>query len=839
MPDQQLIMPVLGMTCANCVATVERSAKKIEGVREAVVNFGTEKVTVIYDPARATPQAVIDRIAKAGYEVPTATLELPITGMTCANCAATIERTLGKKVPGIVQASVNFATEKATVKYIPGAVTRADMIAAVERAGYGVVAAESEEELVDAEKLAREREIKDQTRKLWVGLIFTLPLFLFSMARDFGLVGHWAHAAWVNYLFWVLATPVQFYTGRDYYVGGFKSLRNRSANMDVLVALGSSVAYFYSVIITTGFLGGHVFFETSAAIITLIKVGKLLEVQAKGKTSQAIKALIGLQAKTARVERNGAEVDIPVEQVQTGDIVIVRPGEKIPVDGRVIGGHSAVDESLLTGESLPVDKKVGDDVIGATLNKQGLLKIEATKVGKETALAQIVRLVEAAQGSKAPIQALADKVSAIFVPVVIVIALLTFMAWLAGGAGFTPALVRLVAVLVIACPCALGLATPTAIVVGMGQGAVQGILFKNSAALQQAHRLDVVVLDKTGTITKGEPAVTDVMISDRWSVASSQPLAVMSGSQPSPPAEMTTSTGYQKSELLRLAASAERGSEHPLGEAVVRQAYEAGLTLSEPARFEAIAGHGVAAEVEGRRVLLGNLRLMQREGIVLNGLGTEAQQLQNQAKTTMWVAIDGQAAGIIGIADTIKEGSREAVANLKQMGLVVVMLTGDNEATAQAIAAEVGIDRVLAEVLPGDKATNVAKLQEEGLVVGMIGDGINDAPALAQADVGIAIGTGADVAMETAGITLISGDLRGVTRAIRLSRATMRLIKENLFWAFAYNVVLIPVAAGALAFFPGLPAYLRELHPIAAAFAMALSSVTVVGNSLRLRRVKL
>ena len=824
--QQQLTMPVLGMTCANCVATVERSAKKVEGVSEAVVNFGTEKVTISYDPAQATPQAVIDRISKAGYEVPTATLELPITGMTCANCAATIERTLGKKVPGILEAVVNFATEKATVKYIPGTVTRADMVAAIERAGYGVVQTDTAADPIDAEKAAREHDIQEQTRKLWVGVIFTLPLFLLSMARDLGLLGMWAHAAWVNWLFLALATPVQFYTGWDYYVGGFKSLRNKSANMDVLVALGSSVAYFYSIVILTGLLAGHVYFETSAAIITLIKIGKLLEVRAKGKTSEAIKALMGLQAKTARIERDGVEIDIPIDQVQVGDLVIVRPGEKVPVDGVVINGHSAVDESLLTGESLPVDKKVGDEVIGATINKEGLLKIEATKVGRETALAQIIRLVETAQGSKAPIQALADKVSAIFVPAVMVIAAITFVIWLATGADFTTALVRLVAVLVIACPCALGLATPTAIVVGMGKGAAQGILFRSSAALERAQRLQAVVLDKTGTITKGQPEVTDVIVNSE----------VKSGNSP---------LAIDNSQLLLLSASAERGSEHPLGAAIVRAAQSQGLSLGELAGFQAIPGHGIVATVAGRKLLVGNHRLMEREQVTLNGLDSAAQKLQNQAKTAMWVAVDNQAAGLIGIADTIKDGSREAITTLKKLGLQVIMMTGDNQATAQAIAAEAGIDpttgsdRVLAEVLPGDKAAHVAALQAEGLVTAMVGDGINDAPALAQADVGIAIGTGADVAMETATVTLVGGDLRGVARAIHLSRATMQIIKQNLFWAFAYNVLLIPIAAGALAIFPGLPIYLRELHPIAAAFAMAFSSVTVVTNSLRLRRVSI
>jgi len=596
-------------------------------------------------------------------------------------------------------------------------------------------------------------------------------------------------------------------------VGAYKSLRNRSANMDVLVALGSSVAYFYSIVVMTGALGGHVYFETSAAIITLIKVGKLLEVRAKGKTSEAIKALMGLQAKTARVERDGVEVDIPTDQVQVGDIVIVRPGEKVPVDGTVMSGQSTVDESLLTGESLPVDKKVGDEVIGATINKQGLLKIEATKVGRETALAQIVKLVEEAQGSKAPIQALADKVSAIFVPAVIGIALVTFVIWMAISGDFTTALVRMVAVLVIACPCALGLATPTAIVVGMGKGAAQGILFRSSAALERAHELQAIVLDKTGTITRGEPAVTDVLNSQ--------------------------TTHASQSEILQLAASAERGSEHPLGEAIVQAAQAQNLTLSDPAGFEAITGHGVSAEVNGHQVLLGNLRLMERENVALNGLREKAVGLQNEAKTAMWVAVDGQATAVIGIADTIKDGSKEAIGELKSLGLQVIMMTGDNQATAQAIAAEAGIERVLAEVLPGDKSANVAKLQKEGWGTGMVGDGINDAPALAQADVGIAIGTGADVAMEAAEVTLISGDLRGVSKAIRLSRATMRTIKENLFWAFAYNVVLIPVAAGVLAYFPNVPTFLQSLHPIAAAFAMAFSSVTVVSNSLRLRRAKI
>lgn len=821
--QKQLTLPVLGMTCANCVASVERNAKKATGVLDATVNYASEKVTVSYDPALADVQSitgdVIARIERAGYNVPTAEIELPLLGMTCANCAATIERRL-KKTEGVLEATVNYASEKATVRYTPGVTNRALLVAAVRQAGYDVVEMAAGEDVEDAEAAARESEIRHQWQRLIIGIIFSLPLFLLSMARDLSLIGEWSHAPWVNWLFLLLATPVQFYVGKDYYVGGYKSLRNGSANMDVLVAMGSSVAYFYSVAILlaksfwqSDALGMHVYFETSAVIITLIVLGKLLEARAKGRTSEAIKKLIGLQAKTARVVRRGEEVDIPIEEVVAGDVVVVRPGEKIPVDGTITDGRSTVDESMITGESLPVEKRVGDAVIGATINKQGLFRFEATKVGKETALAQIIKLVEQAQGSKAPIQRVVDQVAAYFVPFVIGLAALTFIVWLLTGAGFVPALIRLTAVLVIACPCAMGLATPTSIMVGVGKGAEHGILFKNSAALEQAHKLQAVVLDKTGTITKGEPAVTDVVASSSGTASSE--------------------------ELLRLAASAERGSEHPLGEAIVRSAQEKGLLLSQPAAFEGIAGHGVRAEVDGRSILLGNLRLMHREKVALNGLEPKATELQNQAKTAMWLAIDGQASAIIGVADTVKEGSREAIAALKELGLLVVMMTGDNQATAEAIANEVGIDRILAEVLPGDKADHVARLQEEGYSVAMVGDGINDAPALAQADVGIAIGTGTDVAMETADVTLMRGDLRSVPQAIRLSKMTMRNIKQNLGWAFGYNIALIPIAAGILAPFAWAPDWMRELHPILAAGAMAFSSISVVSNALRLRSFKL
>jgi len=602
-------------------------------------------------------------------------------------------------------------------------------------------------------------------------------------------------------------------------VGAYKSLRNGSANMDVLVVLGSSAAYFYSIAVLIALtlgstaLGMHVYFETSAMIITLIVLGKLLEARAKGHTSKAIKKLMGLRAKTARIMRDGVEYDVPIEEVVIGDIIIVRPGEKIPVDGQVIDGRSEVDESMITGESMPVAKQAGDEVIGATINRHGMLTFEATKVGKDTALAQIIRMVEQAQGSRAPIQRLVDKVAAVFVPVVIVLAILTFIIWMSVSGEFTTALIRMIAVLVIACPCAMGLATPTSIMVGVGKGAEYGILFKNSAALEQAHKITTVVLDKTGTITKGELAVTDVIASGSSSIT--------------------------EDEILRLAASAERGSEHALGEAIVKQAEKQGLALSMPANFQAVVGHGVAAMVDDRQILLGNLRFMRQENVALNGLEAGAQRLQNEAKTAMWLSVDGQASAIIGVADTIKEGSAEAIAYMHELGLSVVMMTGDNEATAKAIAGEVGVDRVLAEVLPGDKASQVAHLQEEGHLVAMVGDGINDAPALAQADVGMAIGTGTDVAMETADVTLMRGDLRTVPKAIKLSKATMRNIKQNLGWAFGYNVVLIPVAAGVLAPFAWAPDFLRQLHPILAAGAMAFSSISVVTNSLRLRRVKL
>jgi Cu+-exporting ATPase len=736
--------------------------------------------------------------------------------MTCANCALTVERTL-RQADGVRDASVNFASERATVRFDPEAVAVEDLAKAVERVGYGVILAD-EDALDDAEARARTEEIETQSRKFWTGVAFAVPLFALSMARDFGLVGMWAHAPWVSWLMFALATPVQLYVGWDYYVGGWKSLRNGAANMDVLVALGSSVAYLYSVVVAvaltlgTAAVGEHVYFETAALIITLIKLGKLLEVRAKGETGEAIRALMALRPDRARVLREGREEEVPVGQVVVGDLVVVRPGERVAVDGVVADGRSTLDESMLTGESMPVEKGPGDEVVGATINRTGSFIYQATRVGADTALAQVVRLVREAQGSKAPIQRLADRVAAVFVPAVIVIALATMgVWWLWVDAGFTPSLIRMVAVLVIACPCALGLATPTAVMVGTGRGARSGILFRNSEALEKARSLDVVVLDKTGTITRGEPAVHEVV-----------------------------TLGGDEDALLRVAASAERRSEHPFGQAVVRWAERRRLSLAEPSRFEAIPGKGVAATVEGARLLVGTRVLLDEWGVRTDGLAAQAEGMEGRARTPLWVAVGGEAAGLIGVADAVKEGSAEAVRALRYAGLEVIMLTGDNERVARRVAAEVGIAEVRAEVLPAAKAGVVRELQRDGRVrVAMVGDGINDAPALAQADVGIALGTGTDVAMEAADVTLMRGDLRSVPEALALSRATMRSIEQNLFWAFFYNVALIPVAAGALYSLAFLPMMLRSLHPILAAVAMALSSVTVVANSLRLRTVPL
>jgi Cu+-exporting ATPase len=809
--EETITLPITGMTCVNCAANIERGLKKLEGVQSTNVNFAAEQAVVAFDPKQLHLKDVVKNIASSGYKVASTKIELPVTGMTCANCAANIERALNKKVPGVVQAAVNFATERVSVEYIPGVSDIEDIVSAIEKAGYGAILPDDDMGAEDAEQVARQAEIKDQTRKFVTGVIFAFPLFVISMMRDFNLIGPWSHAPWVNWFFLVLATPVQFYTGWDYYVNGFKSLRNKSANMDVLVAMGSSIAYFYSIsVLLFPMLGQHVYFETSAVIITLIKLGKMLEVRTKGKTGGAIRKLIGLQPKTATILDNGKEIEIPLTRVKVGNVVIVRPGERIPVDGTILEGESSVDESMLSGEPIPVNKYMNDFVVGGTINGEGLLKFEATRVGKETALAQIIRLVQEAQGSKAPIQAIADRVAAVFVPAVIVIALITFGLWWGITGEFVPAMIRLVAVLVIACPCALGLATPTAIMAGTGKGAEKGVLFKKGEALETATKLNTIVLDKTGTITMGKPAVVDIIPFD---------------------------TDFEnEDQLLKLAGSVEKGSEHPLGKAIVNEAQKRGINLWEPQNFKALRGFGVEANIQGAWVKMGKPKLFDSTETNIEQAKNEINQLQAQGKTVMVLARENKLCGLVAVSDTLKPESKEAVDQLHAQHLKVVMLTGDNLQTARAIASEVNIDEIFAEVRPEEKSFKIKELQDKGEKTGMVGDGINDAPALAQADIGMAIGTGTDVAIETGDVILSSGSLTGVSRAIRISRATMATIKQNLFFAFVYNIILIPVAAGVLAPFDIVPLFLRQLHPILAALAMAFSSISVVSNSLRLYR---
>ncbi len=729
-------------------------------------------------------------------------ITLPISGMTCANCARNLERNL-KKMQGIEEVNVNYATEQAVLTFKSHLLGETDIIAKIHNIGYGVPREDPNQ--VD------QRHIQSQIVQLWIGLLFTLPLFILSMGRDFGLLGAWNQSPILNWWLLLLASPVQFYVGKDYYLGAWNSLKNQTANMDVLIAMGSSVAFFYSVAVVFQLTHhDHVYFETAAMIITLIKLGKLLEAKAKGQTNTALKKLISLHSKTAILLSEGLEGKIeqiiPIEQVKVGDLLLVKPGEKIPVDGKVIEGHSHIDESMLTGESLPISKHPGDKVIGATLNQQGLLTIKATSIGSDTVLAQIIRWVEQAQGSKAAIQQLADRVSNWFVPIIILIAISTGLFW-GIMMNFEMAMMKMVAVLVIACPCALGLATPTAIMVGTGRAAELGILFKNSAVLERTQHLKTVVFDKTGTLTIGRPVVTDLI---------------------------TTST-LQETELLYFAASAERGSEHPLGMAIVQAAQQRQLNLEWPQQFTTIPGQGISARIAGKLVQLGRHPILAAQTSTFD-ITAQELKLREQGKTTVWVSLDQNIVGLIAIADPIKPEAPATVAQLKQLGLSVILLTGDNQVTAQAIAQQVGIEKIIAEVSPLEKSSIIKELQIQGLgAVAMVGDGLNDAPALAQADIGIAMGTGTDIAIETADITLMRGDLSTVPQAIALSQQTLRVIQQNLGWAFGYNLLLIPIAMGVLYPFSSMPDILRSLHPALAATAMALSSISVVLNSLRLR----
>lgn len=784
-----------GMSCAACASRIEKGLGRLPGVDEAGVNFAVEKASVAYDPKQISLKDIAVKIESLGFQVIKDQVELNITGMTCAACSSRIERALNR-LPGVYSAIVNLAAEKAIIEFNPSEISSSDIKAKIADLGFGAHNATNIEE-ADKAKEVRQAEVSHQKIRLILAGVFSIPLLTAMIFHVMGAMGPVAHILLNPYFQWALATPVQFIAGGQFYRGAYLALKNGSANMDVLVALGTSAAYFYS-IVNVFQNSNELYFETSAILITLIILGKLLEANAKGRTSEAIKALMGLQAKTARVIRDGQETDIPIENVLVGDIVIVRPGEKVPVDGIITEGNSTVDESMLTGESLPVDKKIDDEVVGATINKFGTFKFRATKVGKDTALAQIVRIVEEAQGSKAPIQRFADVVSGYFVPAVVGIALLTFVGWyfIFDPGNFSRALVNFTAVLVIACPCALGLATPTSIMVGTGKGAENGILIKGAEHLENAHRLTTIVLDKTGTITKGQPEVTDIIVSAEFS----------------------------KPELLVMAVRAEKKSEHPLAQAIVNYGKEQGAAAEDPDDFAAIPGHGVKVTIEGRQILVGTRKLMRENNIEFQTMLADIEKLEQQGKTVMLMAVDSKMAGLLAVADTVKENSAEAVDELKKLGIEVWMITGDNERAAKAIAQRVGINNVLAEVLPENKAEKVQSLKQEGKVVAMVGDGINDAPALATADVGFAIGTGTDVAIEAADITLMRGDLNGIVAAIKLSKATMRNIKQNLFWALVYNTLGIPVAAAGF------------LSPVLAGTAMAFSSVSVVTNALRLKQ---
>ncbi|MCM3619612.1 heavy metal translocating P-type ATPase, partial [Sutcliffiella horikoshii] len=794
---------ISGMTCAACASKIEKSLTKIDGVEKANVNFAIEKTKVVYDDAKTNVKAFEEKINKLGYEVVHEKQTFDISGMTCAACANKIEKRLSK-LDGVSNAHVNFALETVTVTFNQEQVTSSEMIEAVKKLGYTLKPEASKTETASNKEI----EVQHQTGKFLFAAILTLPL-LWTMVTHFEFtaflyVPDMLMSPWVQF---ALATPVQFIAGAQFYSGAYKALRSKSANMDVLIALGTTVAFLYSIFLgyewqVAGQVGmADLYFEAAAVIITLVILGKLFEVRAKGRTGQAIQKLLGMQAKTARIIRDGEEKEVAIEEVVVGDQVVVRPGEKIPVDGKIIKGQSAVDESMITGESIPVDKKVNDGVIGSTINKNGMLLVEATKVGKDTALAQIVKVVEEAQGSKADIQRVADKVSGVFVPIVVVIAIASFLVWyfIVAPGDLRAALVPMITILVIACPCALGLATPTSIMAGSGRAAELGVLFKGGEHLENTRSINTVVLDKTGTVTKGEPELTDVIFQDDFSEA----------------------------EVLKLVGSAEKNSEHPLAEAIVRGVIERGITVEEAEEFEAIPGFGISAVVNERKVFVGTRKLMKQQQIDISVLEQSMSKLETEGKTAMLVAIEQRFAGIIAVADTVKETSKEAIKRMHDLGLEVIMLTGDNERTAAAIGKQVGIDRVIAEVVPEQKADEIKKLQQEGKKVAMVGDGINDAPALAVADIGMAIGTGTDVAIEAADVTLMRGDLHSVADSIIISSKTMRNIKQNLFFAFFYNSASIPIAAIGL------------LAPWVAGAAMAFSSVSVVLNALRLQRLKL
>lgn len=800
--QKEIALQVSGMTCAACASRIEKGLKRMDGVADAHVNLALETSNVTYNPSETGAAAIKEKIEKLGYGVVTEKAEFQIAGMTCAACANRIEKRLNK-TEGVSSAPVNFALETVAVEYNPKEVAITDLKETVAKLGYQL---EQKGEADGETESPQKKEQRKQTVRLIFSAILSFPL-LWAMVSHFSFTSFiWVPDIFMNpWMQFALATPVQFVIGWPFYTGAYKALRNKSANMDVLVALGTTAAYVYSLYLTIQSLGAHghtdgLYYETSAILLTLILLGKRFEAKAKGRSSDAIKKLMKLQAKTATVVRDGQEQVIPIEDVMTGDLVYVKPGERIPVDGEVTEGRSAVDESMITGESIPVDKSPGDSVTGATMNANGFLKIKAVNVGKDTALSQIIRVVEEAQGSKAPIQRLADQISGIFVPIVLGIAVITFLIWYfwAAPGDVGEAISKLIAVLVIACPCALGLATPTSIMAGSGRSAEFGILFKGGEHLEKTHRLDTIVLDKTGTVTNGKPVLTDAVAAD----------------------------GFEETELLRLAAAAETGSEHPLGEAIAAGVKEKGIDIPKLTRFEAKIGAGVSAEAAGKTILVGSRRLMESEGVQHEALLSQMSALEGEGKTVMLVSVDGEPAGLIAVADTIKETSREAVKRLMSMGLEVIMMTGDNRKTAEAIAKEAGITRVIADVRPEQKAEEIFRLQQTGSRVAMVGDGINDAPALATADIGMAIGTGTDIAMETADITLIRGDLNSIADAIRMSRLTMKNIKQNLFWALGYNTLGIPIAAFGF------------LAPWVAGAAMAFSSVSVVLNALRLQRAK-